>query len=100
MYDLTKYKEQIDRLCDAHGVQSLFVFGSVLTDHFSPDSDIDLLVHLKASDPITYSDQYFLLKDGLEKLFNRNIDLLEVRSLRNPYLKNQIEKNRVLLYGN
>jgi len=100
MYNLSKYHEQIKRLCSAHGVKSLFAFGSVLTDRFGPESDIDLLVDISTSDPIQYAENYFFLKDELERLFNRKVDLLETRALRNPFLKLQIEKTQVLLYGN
>jgi len=99
MYELNKYQDQIRKLCDLHGVRSLFAFGSVLTDRFGPDSDIDLVVDISSSDPMVYSDHYFSLKFGLEQLFNRNIDLLESRALRNPILKHQIEQTQVLLYG-
>lgn len=100
MYDLSKHQEQIKRLCVGHGVKTLFAFGSVLTDRFGPDSDIDLVVDISSSDPIQYAENYFFLKDELERLFNRKVDLLETRALRNPFLKLQIEKTQVLLYGN
>ena len=91
--------EQIKKLCLKNRVKSLFVFGSVLTDRFNGDSDIDLIVDIDEKDPISYSDYYFNLKVQLENLFKRQIDLLESKSLKNPYLKEQIDKTKVLIYG-
>ena len=91
--------EQIKKLCLKNRVKSLFVFGSVLTDRFNGDSDIDLIVDIDEKDPISYSDYYFKLKVQLENLFKRQIDLLESKSLKNPYLKEQIDKTKVLIYG-
>ena len=91
--------EQIKKLCLKNRVKSLFVFGSVLTDRFNGDSDIDLIVDIDEKDPISYSDYYFNLKVQLESLFKRQIDLLESKSLKNPYLKEQIDKTKVLIYG-
>lgn len=91
--------EQIKKLCLKNRVKSLFVFGSVLTDRFNVDSDIDLIVEIDEKDPISYSDYYFNLKVQLESLFKRQIDLLESKSLKNPYLKEQIDKTKVLIYG-
>jgi hypothetical protein len=42
---------------------------------------------------------YFNLKQLLEDLFNRNIDLLEERAIRNPLFKEEIDKTKVLIYG-
>ena len=91
--------EQIKKLCLKNRVKSLFVFGSVLTDRFNVDSDIELIVDIDEKDPISYSDYYFNLKVQLESLFKRQIDLLESKSLKNPYLKEQIDKTKVLIYG-
>jgi len=76
----------------------LFAFGSVIDDNLKPDSDIDLYVDIDENDPLKYSDYYFNVKFELEQIFNRDVDLLEKKGIRNPYLKNQIEKTGVLIY--
>ena len=50
-------------------------------------------------DPIEYTDNYFDLKFELEKIFNRKIDLLESKAIKNPFLKERIDKTKVLVYG-
>lgn len=99
MKELNSHIDQIKKLCSSNNVKFLFAFGSVTTDQFNADSDIDLLVDFKDKDPLNYSDHYFKLKFELEKILKRPIDLLESKALKNPYLREQIEKNKVQLYG-
>jgi uncharacterized protein len=93
------YKNQIQRLCESHKVKTLYSFGSVNTTKFTKDSDVDLVVDFKIEDPIEYTDNYFDLKFELEKIFNRQIDLLESKAIKNPFLKESIDKTKVLVYG-
>ena len=91
--------DKIRDLCIKYKVASLFVFGSVLTDKFKNDSDVDLLVDFKDVDLYDYADNYFNLKSSLENLFNRKVDLLELKALKNPYLKSSIDSSKQLIYG-
>jgi hypothetical protein len=86
-------------LCLKHKVYTLFVFGSVLTKKFKKSSDIDLLVDFKDVDLYDYADNYFDLKDSLENIFKRNVDLLEDKAIKNPYLRQSIDSSKRLLYG-
>ena len=99
MEELKRHMDQIKALCDTNKVKSLFAFGSVTNDQFRPESDIDLIVDIEDDDPLSYSDSYFNLKFELEQLLKRDIDLLEQNAIKNPYLKQQIEKTKVLVYG-
>jgi predicted nucleotidyltransferase len=93
------YRNQIQRLCENHKVKTLYSFGSVNTTKFTHDSDVDLVVDFKIEDPIEYTENYFDLKFELEKILNRQIDLLESKAIRNPFLKESIDKTKVLVYG-
>jgi len=86
-------------LCIRHKVYTLFVFGSVLTRKFNKNSDVDLLVDFKDVDLYDYADNYFDLKDSLENLFNRDVDLLEDKAIKNPYLRRSIDSSKRLIYG-
>lgn len=99
MSEITDYLEPIQHICQRHHVRTLHVFGSATTDKFSSRSDIDFVVDIEDKDPMTYADNYFNLKFQLEQLFQRPIDLLEEKALRNPYLKVEIDKTKILLYG-
>ena len=95
-------KNQLDTirsLCERYRVKTLYVFGSVLTPNFAPHSDIDLLIDFLDQDPLRYTSNYFQFKFELEKLFNRKIDLLEERALKNPYFIENINQRKQLLYG-
>jgi predicted nucleotidyltransferase len=99
MNELKDHIDQIKILCTAYDVKSLFAFGSVISDKLKTDSDIDLIVDINTDDPINYADNYFNLKEQLEDLFNRPVDLLEDKALKNPFLKKQIDNTKVLIYG-
>ena len=95
-------KNQLDTirsLCERYRVKTLYVFGSVLTPNFDTHSDIDLLVDFLDQDALQYASNYFQFKFELEKLFNRKIDLLEERALKNPYFIENINQRKQLLYG-
>ena len=95
-------KNQLDTirsLCERYRVKTLYVFGSVLTSNFNTHSDIDLLVDFLDQDALQYTSNYFQFKFELEKLFNRKIDLLEERALKNPYFIENINQKKQLLYG-
>lgn len=96
---LDKYKRDIQRLCKQNQVKSLYVFGSVLTESFNEKSDIDLLVEIESSDPYIYADNYFNLKFALQDLFKRPIDLLESKAIKNPFIKENIDRSKSLVYG-
>ena len=96
---LDQHIDQITKLCELNEVDSLFAFGSVLPNKFRSDSDIDLVVEIDDNDPISYTDKYFNLKFQLEEILNRKIDLLEQKSIRNKFLKNEIERNKTQIYG-
>jgi predicted nucleotidyltransferase len=97
---LNQHIEQIKRLCESNKVNTLFAFGSVTTDTFRPDSDIDFVVEIDDNDPISYSDKYFNLKFQLEEILKRQIDLLEQKAIRNRFLQSEIDRTKVLIYGN
>lgn len=92
---------EIQKLCEAHNVKSLFAFGSVVSKKFNNKSDIDLLISFKpVLDHGQYADNYFDLAEKLENLFRRNVDLVTDKSLSNPYFIESINKTKKLLYGN
>jgi predicted nucleotidyltransferase len=92
--------EKIRELCRKHKVATLYAFGSVTSDKFRDDSDIDLLVEFGEVDLYDFADNYFDFIDSLEKITKRKIDLLTQNSLSNPYLIQSIEQNKRLIYDN
>ena len=96
---LDKHITDIRKLCEKHQVMSLYAFGSVLTDSFNRDSDVDLIIDFKPIDVFEYADNYFDFKFSLQKILNRSIDLLEDKAIKNPYFRKSIHPKLQLIYG-
>ena len=95
----SQYNAQIADLCRRYSVERLFAFGSVLTDRFNDESDVDLIVDIADESPLEYADNYFNLKFGLSDLFGRPVDLLENKSLRNAQMRKHIDESKQLIYA-
>ena len=98
---IQQHLQRILDLCHKYKVKTLSVFGSVLTDKFNDNSDIDLLVDFEPQDlnEFDYVSNYFDFKECLEKLFNRRVDLIEEKGLRNKYFIANINRTKQLIYG-
>ena len=99
MSPIDSHIKDIQKLCEQYKVRRLYAFGSVLTDRFKQDSDVDLIVDFEPLEVRQYADYYFNFKFALEDTLQRPIDLLEEKSIRNPYLRQAIENKRQLIYG-
>ncbi len=89
----------LPELCRRFHVQRLDVFGSAATGQFDPThSDVDLLVRYEAEAGRDLVDDYFGLKDRLELLFQRPIDLVMESAIKNPYFRRQVEVERRPLF--
>lgn len=90
----------ITRLCQQHRVQRLFLVGSALTDRFDPArSDVDFIVVFEPFERLGWDDPYFKLLEALQTLLGRPVDLIEARTLRNPYLIASLNRSKTLLYS-
>ncbi len=96
---LKNHLSDISKLCESHKVKALYAFGSVLTEKFNDESDVDLVVDFQNLDVLDYADNYFDLKFSLEEILKRPIDLLEEKAIKNPYFKQNLDKQRQLIYG-
>jgi Predicted nucleotidyltransferases len=90
--------DELKRLCDTFNVKSMYVFGSVCTDKFNDQSDIDILISFDNLSIDQYTDNYFDLHYKLQDLFGRKIDLLTDKSLSNPYFIKGLEQTKQLIY--
>ena len=99
MNALQNHTTDISELCKTHKVKTLYAFGSVLTDKFNVESDIDLIVDFQPLNVLDYADNYFDLKFSLEDILKRPIDLLEDKAIKNPYFRQTINQQRQLIYG-
>lgn len=87
-------------LCRKYGVARLDVFGSATTDDWQPArSDLDFVVVFRPQPGTGLADRYLGLAEDLEALFQRPVDLITERSIRNPYFKRNVEATRTPVYG-
>ena len=96
---LESNRAAVASLCQKFGVRRLEVFGSAQTDAFDPErSDLDFLVDFD-DDTSRLFDRYFGLKESLEALFGRKVDLVTSGALKNPYFIEAVNKTRETLYA-
>ncbi|GAA2964709.1 nucleotidyltransferase family protein [Actinokineospora diospyrosa] len=89
----------IEDLCRWTGVRRLDLFGSALGERFDPEtSDVDVLVEFAGGPGFDHFDAYFSLKEGLEALLGRPVDVVTTAGLRNPYFRQQVLESREMLY--
>ena len=94
--EIELHLEELRGLCRRFYVRRLDVFGSAARSDFDPErSDVDFMVEFDRGHPDALSfGTYFGLKEALEALLNRPVDLVEPGAVRNPYLKANIEGSR------
>ena len=93
--------ETIRALAQEYGVLRLEVFGSVCTDEFDPEtSDVDFLVEYPEDYEFgPWLGRYFDLKEALESLLGRPVDLVEIDAPKNTYFIQSMNETRQLLYA-
>ncbi len=94
-------RDEIVDLCRRYRVRALELFGSAVGNRFDPlTSDVDFLVEYhEVQSPKEHADCYFGLLFSLEDLLGREIDLVELSAVRNPFFLKAIAPDRVLLYA-
>jgi predicted nucleotidyltransferase len=97
MIDLEPYRSALERVCRAVSLRSLDLVGSGARKDLRSDSDLDFLVTFQGDTDLFR--RYFDLKERLEHIFERPVDLIEERAVRNPYLRKALERDRVRVYG-
>ena len=78
-------RDAIARVCRAYGVSRLQLFGSATSELFDNErSDVDFLIEFlpSAGDPFA---AYFGVKESLETLVGREVDLVMASAVRNPH---------------
>ena len=93
-------RDALNGLCQRYCVRRLELFGSATDRRFDPEtSDLDFLVEYLPLAPADHAKSYFGLLEALQDLFQRPIDLVEVKAVRNPFLLESINLSRTVLYA-
>lgn len=90
---------KIAELCRKFHVKKLFVFGSILTDRFNEDSDVDFVVDFDRSKIKDIFDTFFDFQFSLEALLGRRVDLIEEDAITKPHFLNEVQSTKRLIYG-
>lgn len=92
-------RNQVAELCRRHRVRRLSLFGSVMRDDFSPQSDVDVLVEFEEGNEPSLAG-LVRLQDELSSIFGqRSVDVATPSILRNPYRRKTILKDLTPIYG-
>ena len=91
-------QQRIEAFCRKWGIRELSLFGSVLTDDFRPDSDVDVLVVYDESVEKDFH-AYMEAAEELGRMFGRDVDLVERSAIRNPFRRHHILSHREVIYA-
>lgn len=90
--------ERITGFCRKWKITECAIFGSALRDDFNPNSDLDILVTFAPEIPWSLWDWIDMI-DELKAIFERDVDLVEKSGLRNPFRRQEILTNRLVIYA-
>jgi uncharacterized protein len=88
--------QRLAAFCRSNGIRKLSLFGSVLTDRFREDSDIDILVEFDRRRRIGYLKMAALERE-LAALIRRRVDLRTPDEL-SPYFRDEVLRCAVVQY--
>jgi uncharacterized protein len=92
-------QKELEMICRRYGVTQLEIFGSAIRADFDQNrSDIDLIVRFRDEQSKGLFERYWGLAEELGKFFDRPIELLTERMIRNPYFRAAVDAERQTLY--
>jgi uncharacterized protein len=90
-------KEKVGGFCRKWKIAEFSLFGSILTEHFGPESDVDVLVSF-AQDADWSLFDLAVMEQELEEIFGREVDLVEKEFIRNPFRRHSILSSKEVIY--
>ena len=97
---ITDRLPEIQELCRTHHVRRLSIFGSSVRDDFDPaTSDVDVRVIFDSPKIERYARNAFAFQDALATLFERKVDMVSAKKIKNDYFLRAIEKDQVEVYA-
>jgi predicted nucleotidyltransferase len=91
-------REQVEAFCRKWKVKEFSIFGSAIRNDFRPDSDVDVMVVFEEGEHWDLFDLVYM-RDELKEIFGREVDMVEKRTLRNPFRKHHILNHREVIYA-
>jgi predicted nucleotidyltransferase len=97
--EINQQQVNLAALCLRYRVRQLQLFGSAATGAFVPaTSDLDFIAEFADTQAADYADRYLDFAEALEKLFNRRVDVLTKRAIRNKYFRAEVERTAQVIY--
>lgn len=94
---------KITELCKKYRVKRLFVFGSILTENFNAESDVDFSVDFDREsiqkDKLDWAEVFFGLIEELQSVLGRKVDLVVDSNVTNSYFRKELDATKQLVYG-
>jgi uncharacterized protein len=91
--------DKIEAFCQKWKLKEFSLFGSVLRDDFSAQSDVDVLISFSPGAAMTF-EGFLQMREELSTIFSgRSVDLVEKRLLRNPFRRYEILTTREVVYA-
>ncbi len=90
--------EQISDFCRRWQIAELSLFGSILRADFTDHSDIDVMVTFHPGAAWSLME-WVQMRDELQTMFNRRVDLVEKRAIRNPFRRHSILNSSHVIYA-
>ena len=90
-------KKKIVAFCQKHHIASLALFGSILTPHFSPKSDVDILVKFERKHIPTLFEMVDMEQE-LSTIVGRKVDLKTAEDLSH-YFRDEVVAQAKIVYG-
>ena len=84
------------RFCAQNHIRRLSLFGSILTDRFRPDSDVDVLVEFEPGATVTYLDLARMERE-LSDVLGRRADLRTPAEL-SRYFRDRVVSEALVQY--
>ncbi len=91
-------REKIAEFCQKWQIKELAIFGSAVRDDFRPDSDVDVLLVFHDDAGWSLFD-HIKAEEELKQLFGRDVDLVERKTIRNPFRRHHILNNHEVIYA-
>ena len=89
--------ERIADFCRRYNIAWLALFGSVIRDDFTPESDIDVLVDFLPDLPLPGLKYYWDMPNELSEMFDgRKVDLLTPEELSKYFVQEVLEEAEVI----
>jgi predicted nucleotidyltransferase len=94
-------RDAVEEFCRKWRIKEFALFGSILTDEFRSDSDVDVLITFEdpKRDLGPWGSFWETMREELEAVFGRRVDLVEKKLVRNPFRRHHILTTRRVIYA-